>query len=124
MAAGANKKQQINISVTQPLRTSLLNVQATGSDPDLAQRFLQRLIVEYLGYKKETRLASSEDLLNSITEEAARKAASLEAEQEKWAQFQKTNNVAVLEEDSKSAGLYLSDSLISSSPNSGWNTKF
>lgn len=107
--AASAKKQLINLTVTQPLRTSLLNVQATGSDRELVQRFLQSLIAEYLAYKKDTRLASSEDLLTSITEEVARKAASLAAEQEKWAQFQKTNNVAVLEEDGKSAGLYLSD---------------
>lgn len=104
-----NKKQLIDINVTQPLRTSLLNVQATGADPDLVRRFLQGLIAEYLAYKKDTRRASSEDLLNSITDEAARKAADLQGDQEKWAEFQKTNNVAVLEEDAKSAGLYLSD---------------
>ena len=109
VAPSANNKQLIKVSVTQPLRTSLLDIQATGSDPELTQRFLQSLIAEYLAYKKETRRASSEDLLNSITEEVARKAANLQTEQEKWTEFQKTNNVAVLEEDGKSAGLYLSD---------------
>jgi len=109
IAPGANNKQLIKVSVTQPLRTSLLDLQATGSNPELTQRFLQSLIAEYLSYKKETRRASSEDLLNSITEEVARKAASLQTEQEKWTEFQKTNNVAVLEEDAKSAGLSLSD---------------
>src|SRR5262249_43695249 len=37
-------KSLVNINVTQPLRTSLLNVEATGSDPDLVQRFLQALV--------------------------------------------------------------------------------
>ena len=91
------------------MRTSLLNIQATGSDPELVQRFLQSLIAEYLAYKKETRLASSEDLLNSITEQVAIKGTNLDAAQQQWADFQKTNNVAVLEEDGKSAGAYLSD---------------
>ena len=109
IGATANNKQLIKVSVTQPLRTSLLDIQATGSDPELTQRFLQSLVAEYLAYKKETRRASSEDLLNSITEESARKATSLQTEQEKWTEFQKTNNVAVLEEDAKSAGLSLSD---------------
>jgi len=106
---GANSKSLVNLTVTQPLRTSLLNVQATGSDPELVQRFLQNLIIEYRTYKKETQRASSEDLLTSITEEVARRAASLAKEQQKWADFQQTNNVAVLEEDAKSAGMYLSD---------------
>jgi capsular exopolysaccharide synthesis family protein len=103
------QKAPVEINVTQPLKTSLLDVQATGSDADLVQRFLQALIDEYLAYKKETRLASSEDLLISITAQVARKAEDLQAEQEKFTEFQKTNNVAVLEADAKSAGMYLSD---------------
>lgn len=103
------RKSLVDINVVQPIRTTLLDVEATGSDPEMVQRFLQSLIGEYLSYKKETRLASSEDLLNSITEQVALKSTSLETEQEKWAGFQKTNNVAVLEEDAKSAGMYLSD---------------
>lgn len=109
VSAATGKKSLVDITVTQPLRTSLLNVEATGADRDLVQRFLQSLISEYLAYKKETRLASSEDLLNSITEQVALKGTSLESEQQKWADFQKTNNLAVLEEDGKSAGMYLSD---------------
>jgi succinoglycan biosynthesis transport protein ExoP len=103
------QKAPVDISVTQPLKTSLLNVQATGPDGDLVQRFLQALIEEYLAYKKETRLASSEDLLISITAQVARKSEDLRAEQEKFTEFQKTNNVAVLEADAKSAGMYLSE---------------
>lgn len=104
-----DKKSIVKITINQPLRTSLLDIEATGSDPDLVQRFLQSLIAEYLAYKKETRLASSEDLLNSITEQVAIKGTNLEAAQQQWADFQKTNNVAVLEEDGKSSGIYLSD---------------
>ncbi len=106
---GQDKKSIVTISITQPLRTSLLDIQATGSNPELVQRFLQSLIAEYLAYKKETRLASSEDLLSSITEQVAIKGTNLDAAQQQWADFQKTNNVAVLEEDGKSAGMYLSD---------------
>jgi len=103
------QKAPVEISVTQPLKTSLLNVQATGSDGEFVQRFLQTLIDEYLAYKKETRRASSEDLYISITAEVARKAEDLKVEQEKLTEFQKTNNVAVLEADAKSAGTYLSE---------------
>lgn len=109
VTSASDKKSKVDISISQPIRTSLLNVQATGSNPDLVQRFLQSLISEYLSYKRETRLASSEDLLSSITEQVAMKGTNLEAAQEKWAEFQKTNNVSVLEEDAKSVGLSLSD---------------
>lgn len=106
--AASDQKSKVNITVTQPLRTSLLDVQATGANPDLVQRFLQSLIAEYLGYKKETRMHSSEDLLSSITEQVAMKGTNLEVAQKEWAEFQKTNNVTVLEEDALSAGSRLS----------------
>ncbi len=109
IAIKPDKKPPVEFSVVQPLKTSLLTMQATGADPALVQRFLQTLIDEYLAYKKETRLSSSEDLLISITEQVTRKDKDLQADQDKWAEFQRTNNVAVLEEEGKSAGLYLAE---------------
>jgi capsular exopolysaccharide synthesis family protein len=47
--------------------------------------------------------------LDSLRDELAAKAVDLQSEQDKWADFQKSNNVAVLEEEGKSAGFYLSD---------------
>jgi capsular exopolysaccharide synthesis family protein len=103
------QKNTYKIDVIQPMKTSILQLQATGPDPELTQRFLQKLLSEYLAYKKETRLKTSEDVLDSIQDELTRKAADLQAEQDKLAEFQKSNNVAVLEEEGKSAGLYLSE---------------
>ncbi|MBC8096193.1 MAG: AAA family ATPase [Akkermansiaceae bacterium] len=104
---GANTP--VTLNVAQPMRTSILVLQATGSDADLTQRFLDSLIQEYLAYKKETRISTSEDIVVSLTEQLARQEKELQTEQEKWAGFQKTNNVAVLEEEAKSAGLYLAE---------------
>jgi len=103
------EKNPYTMEIVQPLKTSILQLQATGPDPGLTQRFLQMLVAEYLAYKKETRLSTSQDVLDSLQDELAKKTADLQAEQDKWAEFQKSNNVAVLEEDGKSAGLYLSE---------------
>ena len=103
------QKNPYKVDVGQPMKTSILQLQATGPDPESTQRFLQALVSEYLAYKKETRLTTSEDVLNSLRDELAKKAADLQAEQDKWADFQKSNNVAVLEDEGRSAGLYLSD---------------
>jgi Mrp family chromosome partitioning ATPase/uncharacterized protein involved in exopolysaccharide biosynthesis len=100
-------KSPVDVDVFQPLKTSILVVKTSGSDPDLTQRFLQGLIQEYLSYKKDTRRSSSEDLLLSVNEQVAKKDKELQTEQDKWADFAKSNNVAVLEEEAKSAGLYL-----------------
>jgi capsular exopolysaccharide synthesis family protein len=102
-------KNPYKIEVVQPLKTSILQLQATGPDPALTQRFLQLLLDGYLAYKRETHISTSQDVLDSLQDELARKATDLQNEQDQWADFQKSNNVAVLDEESKSAGLYLSD---------------
>lgn len=97
------------LEVTRPQNTALLQVRATTSDPVLTQRFLQALIDGYLAYKKEIRRSTSEDIVASLTDQLAAKEKDLKTEQEKWTAFQSSNNVAVLQEDGRSAGLYLSD---------------
>lgn len=99
----------VKLEVTQPLKTSILLLQATGTDPNLTRKFLQALIDEYLAYKKETRRSTSEDVVASLTEQLGQKERELKSQQDALADFQRTNNVAVLEEEGKSAGLYLAD---------------
>lgn len=104
-----DEKNPYKIEIVQPMKTSILQLQATGPDPVLTQRFLQSLIDDYLAYKKETRLSTSKDVLDSLREELAKKAEDLQVEQGKWGDFAKSNNIAVLEEESRSAGMYLAD---------------
>ena len=40
------QKDMVKLDVVQPMKTSILVLQATGSDPSLTQRFLQALIDE------------------------------------------------------------------------------
>ena len=103
------QKSPVKLDVAQPMKTSILVLQATGSDPNLTQRFLQALIGEYLAYRKETRISSSEDVVLSLNDQLAKKEKELQIEQDKLVEFQRTNNVAVLEEEGKGAGLYLAD---------------
>lgn len=103
------EKTPVKLDVVQPMKTSILLLQTTGSDPNLTQRFLQALIDSYLEYKKETRQSSSEDVVLSLTEQLAAKEKDLKTEQDNWTEFQRTNSVAVLEEEGKSAGIYLAD---------------
>jgi len=99
----------VSLEVVQPMKTSLLVLQATGTDPNLVHRFLQALVEEYLAYKKETRRSTSEDIVLSLTEQLTTKERALKAEQDTWSDFQRTNNIGVLEEEGKGAGLYLAD---------------
>lgn len=97
------------VEVIRPQGTALLQVKATSQDAGLAQRYLQALIDEYLAYKKETRRSTSEDIVASLTEQLATKEKDLKAGQDQWSEFQRSNNVAVLAEESRSAGVYLSE---------------
>jgi capsular exopolysaccharide synthesis family protein len=104
------EKSPITFDVVQPLKTSILRLQATGTDPEKVRLYLQGVIEEYLKYKSETRLATSDDIVTSLTTQLAAGETNLEEAQGRWAAFQKTNNVTVLEEEGKSDGAYLSDS--------------
>jgi|GEM_PF-6478492 len=103
------EKNPYKVDVTVPLKTSILVLQADGPDADLTQRYLQYLVDGYLSYKKQTHISSSQDVLDSLRDELAAKAADLQAEEDKLADFERSNNVAVLEEESKGAGQYLAE---------------
>jgi capsular exopolysaccharide synthesis family protein len=110
LGADANKlKKPINVEVVRPMGTSILQLRATGPDAGLTQRFLQSLIDEYLEFKRQSRLSTSEDLIKSLTQELSNHETDLKKEQDQWAMFQRTNNVALLQEESKSAGIFLAD---------------
>jgi capsular exopolysaccharide synthesis family protein len=102
-------KTPIDVEVVRPMGTAILQLRATGTDPVLTQSFLQALIDKYLAFKKETRVTTTEDLVASLTEQLAKREAELKVEQEKWVGWQKTNNVAALEEESHSAAVHLAE---------------
>ena len=103
------KKPPIEFDVVQPLKTSILKLQALGPDPAKTQTYLQTLVEEYRAFKKQTRDATSEEIVDSLTDKLSKRESSLQEAQTNWAAFQKTNNVAVLEEEAKSSGLYLNE---------------
>ena len=108
-ADGNRLKNPIIVEVVRPMDTTILQLRATGSDPILTQHFLQALVDEYLAFKRQTQLSSSEDVVNSLTEQLSLIEKDLQAEQDKWAAFQRTNNVALLQEESQSAAMSMGD---------------
>lgn len=106
---GIGEKNPYNLDVAQPQKTSILVLQVSGPDPDVAQHFLQLIVDGYRNYKKETHISTSQDVLDSLRDELSGKAADLQAEEDRLADFERSNNVAVLEEESKSAGEYLAE---------------
>ena len=107
--AARSLKTPIKVEVVRPMATSILQLRATGPDPALPQQFLQALIKEYLAFKNDTRLSTTTDLLSTLTAELTKIENDLQTEQEKWDAFQKTNNVALLQEEGKSAEMFLAE---------------
>lgn len=102
-------KKPIELEVVRPMATTILQLRATGPDPALTQHFLQALIDEYLAFKRQTRLSTSDDMVKSLTLELSKHETNLVSEQHQWAEFQQTNNVALLEAESQSAGSFLAN---------------
>ena len=103
------EKNPYKIEVVQPLKTSILVLQATGPDPDVTQHYLQSIVDGYMNYKKQTHISTSQDVLDSLRDQLSTKEAEMQADEDKLTDFERSNNVAVLDQESKSAGEYLSD---------------
>lgn len=99
------------LEVVQPMGTSILRLRITGTDPRFTQAFLKALIDEYLSYKKEIRQSTSGDAVESLTTLLGKQKDVLQAEQDKFADFVKSNkfDIAVLQEEGRTKGLYLND---------------
>ncbi|HWY30571.1 MAG TPA: hypothetical protein VNX46_07460, partial [Candidatus Acidoferrum sp.] len=101
------EKNPYQVDVEQTPKTSVLMLQAMGPDPDVTQHYLRALVEGDLNYDKETHISTSQDVLDSLRDQLSAKAADLQAEEDKLTAFEQSNNVAVIQQESKSAGGYL-----------------
>ena len=92
------------LEVTQPRKTTIFNLSMKGSDPDFLMAYLNATMDEYLKYKKEVRASSSDDTVASLGEQLEKVEGELKTEQERIADFQRTNNLSVLQGAAISAG--------------------
>jgi capsular exopolysaccharide synthesis family protein len=97
----------VELRVAQSPRSTVFVVQASSSDATYTQGFLNALLEEYLAYRKNIRKVVSGDTLASISDQVLRLERDLKAAQDALTAFQRTNNLAVLEEESRVAGAYL-----------------
>jgi capsular exopolysaccharide synthesis family protein len=95
----------IRLEVSQIRRTAIFVLSATGKDPAYTEAYLNALMDDYLAYRKEVRDLSSDETLASLTGQFLQQEAELKREREKLLAFQKTNSVALLQEQTSSVGL-------------------
>ena len=97
----------IKVTVKQQPKSTVFVLQASSANPGFSQAFLDALMNEYLAYKKNVRKLVSGDTLSSISDQVFRLDSELKAAQEALSAFQRSNNLAVLQEENAVGGGYL-----------------
>lgn len=101
------KPLKVKVTVKQQPKSTIFVLQASSPNPEYSQAFLDALMNEYLAYKKNVRKLVSGDTLSSISEQVLRLERELKADQEALTTFQRSNNLAILQEEGTIAGGYL-----------------
>ena len=97
----------VDIGVLGKPKSSVFIIQAICSNPLFTRTYLNAIMDAYLDYKKNVRQEVSGDTLASISEQMQRRERDLKAEQDALLAFERTNNLAILEEEANVAGSYL-----------------
>lgn len=99
--------EEIEVKLTTIPRSAVFIIRATGKDARYTQAYLNALMESYLEFKRTMRKLASSETLTSITEQLQRAERDLNQAQDAFAVFQKTNNMAILQEEGTIAGGYL-----------------
>jgi capsular exopolysaccharide synthesis family protein len=98
---------QVTLSFREAPKTTVFVITASSADPAYSQNFLDTLMSAYLDYKKNVRKLVSGDTAASISAQVETTERELKAAQDALAVFQRTNNLAILQEEGTIAGGYL-----------------
>lgn len=101
------KPLEVSIRVNAVPKSSVYLLEANSSEAGFTQLYLDALMGVYLDYKRNVRKEVSGITLASITEQVQATERDLKAEQDKLMQFQRTNNMAILQQEGAVKGAYL-----------------
>jgi len=93
----------------RPLRgTTIIIADAIGSDPDYTTAFLQALLEQFIEFRKDRRIQTTDAALRQIREEIPRTEQQLAADEEAVFKFKLQHNLGDWEREAADAGLLLS----------------
>jgi capsular exopolysaccharide synthesis family protein len=98
---------RVLLSFKEAPRTTVFVITASSADPSLSQNYLNTLMNGYLHYKADVRKLVSGETAASIEKQVESVETDLKADQDALAQFQRTNNLAILQEEGNVAGAHL-----------------
>lgn len=97
----------VDLEVTQTRDSTVINLQAVGSEPEYTQIYLDSLLDEFLHFRREMKEQQTETTLNQITEELLRLERELKAKDSALKDFHDNNNLVLLEGEENRAAGYL-----------------
>ncbi|MGA3266066.1 MAG: polysaccharide biosynthesis tyrosine autokinase [Verrucomicrobiota bacterium] len=98
---------RMDISVSGNPKSSVYLIKSSGSNPRFTQTYLDALMQAYLDYKRNVRREVSGETLSSISDQVQRWERDLNTQQDALLAFERTNNLAILQEEATAAGGYL-----------------
>lgn len=96
-----------DLSVRSALKSSTIEVTATGVSPRPVSGFVDAVIQEYLAYKNEFRKNSSLSALSAITSQIKELETQISEKENGLSAFETSNNISFLTESGTSAGSHL-----------------
>ena len=98
---------QAQVSINLVPKSSILSVSVVSPDAAFSQAYLGALLDAYLEFKKNLKKSVSDYTLASISEQVLRLERELKDAQNTLTDFERTNNLAVLQEEGNVSGAYL-----------------
>ncbi len=99
--------QDAEVDAGIELRTSIFDLSVTSTNHDYAKLLLDSIMDTYLSSKREWKNQTTDEAVAAITEEISHLDAEIRNDEQQLLDFQKTNNVVFIEEQSSSAATYL-----------------
>lgn len=98
---------EVTLKFREAPRSSVFAISASSADPAFSRNFLDTLMTEYLEYKKMVRKSVSGETAASISTQVESLERELKNAQDALTAFQRSNNLAILQEEGAVAGGYL-----------------
>src|SRR5262245_33814316 len=98
---------KVRLEVTQRPRTSIFELEAIGTAPDYTRAYLNAVMQKYLDVKKGMRADEGSHLATAITEQLVQVEKDLRNGEDEMLEFQKENNIGLLQGEGNSAAAYL-----------------
>ena len=98
---------KVKVKARQQPKSTVIVLEASSSDPQYAQNVLEKIMVVFQAYRRSVRQNVSSITVSSISDSVKKIEGDLRESQAALATFQKSNNLAILQQEATISGGYL-----------------